>query len=217
MTGRSYTWAHLRLTTEKLGSGLQKNLGWKQGDVLALFSHNCIDTPAVIWGCHWAGGIVSPANPAYTVRELAHHLKDSGAKALFTQKSLLENALKAAAEAGIPRERVVLIGEEKEVKGMKHFTQLLDEEPRGSRTKVDAEDLAYLVYSSGTTGLPKGVMLTHLNAVSNLFMVNSSEGSIFKWNEDKILSVLPFYHIYGSFPRIFTCKYTIDDYQDSNA
>ena len=140
---------------------------------------------------------MSPANPAYQVRELAHHLKDSGAKALFTQLPLLKSAIVAAEEAGIPRERIVLIGEERDPSFL-HFTQLLDEVPKGRRVKLDPDqDLSFLVYSSGTTGLPKGVMLTHLNIVSDMFMVNSSEGQLLKWNKDKILSVLPFYHIYG--------------------
>jgi acyl-CoA synthetase (AMP-forming)/AMP-acid ligase II len=144
--------------------------------VVAIFSHNCIDTPAVTWGCHWAGGIISPANPGYTVRELAHHLKDSGAKALFTQKALLGNAVKAAAEAGIPRERIVLIGEEHDGAFL-HFSKILGG-VEGVREKVDPDrDLAFLVYSSGTTGLPKGVMLSHLNVVSDMHMFHSREGA----------------------------------------
>lgn len=142
---------------------------------------------------------MSPANPGYTAGELVHHLKSSGAKVLATQRRLLPVALRAASEAGISKDRIVLIGDERE-DGIKHFSQLLDEEPKGERTRlVPDEDLSFLVYSSGTTGLPKGVMLTHLNVVSDMFMVNSAEGSIFKWNQDKILSVLPFYHIYGRF------------------
>lgn len=150
------------------------------------------------WGTHWAGGIVSPANPAYTVRELAHHLRDSGAKTVFTQRHLLGNAVKAAREADIPAERIVLIGEERDTVFLHLQVFLAGAEQTGERERLDCErDLAFLVYSSGTTGLPKGVMLSHLNVVSDLFMVNSSEGTLLNWKRDKVLSVLPYYHIYG--------------------
>lgn len=199
-TGRNYTYATLKQTAQRFGSGLRSKWSWQKGDVLALFAQNCIDTPFVTWGTHWAGGTVSPANPAYTVRELAHHLKDCGAKALFTQKHLLGIALKAAEEVGIQKERVVLIGDDKDTNGgLAHVSSVLDEEVKGQRVRLDCErDLAFLVYSSGTTGLPKGVMLSHLNVVSDLFMVNSSEGTILHWKKDKVLSVLPYYHIYGA-------------------
>jgi acyl-CoA synthetase (AMP-forming)/AMP-acid ligase II len=195
----SYTYASLRQTTISFGTGLRQHFSFKKNDVLALFAQNCIDTPAVTWGAHFAGGIVSPANPAYTVRELAHHLRDSGARILVAQKHLLKPALAAAKEAGIEKGNVILISEEREG-GIRHFKDVLVEGGKeGDRESIDAKrDLAYLVYSSGTTGLPKGVMLSHENAVSDLFMLNSAEGQILRWDRDRVLSVLPYYHIYGS-------------------
>ena len=75
-------------------------------------------------------------------------MKDSGAKALFTQKHLLPNALKAAEQAGIGRERIVLIGEERD-RGFKHMTEMLDQKPKGRRaTLIPDKDLAFLAYSS---------------------------------------------------------------------
>jgi 4-coumarate--CoA ligase len=182
-----------------LGNFLQKCWNVQKDDVLALFAQNNIDTPAVTWGCHWAGGVVSPANPAYRVKELVHHLKDSGAKAIFTQKSLLAIARQAAKEAGVNESRIVLLGDEK-ADGVMHFGEMVraGEKLNGLKVNVNVKtDLAYLVYSSGTTGLPKGVMLTHKNVVSNLCMLNSFEGILLRWERDKILSVLPYYHIYG--------------------
>ena len=165
-----------------------------------MFSPNCIDTPAITWGTHFAGGIVSPANPAYTVRELSHHLRDSGASILVTQTSVLKIALEAARECGIPKDRILLIGEDKSPQdGVRHFSVVLKEGGKvEDRVKVDPKtDLAFLVYSSGTTGLPKGVMLTHENIVADLYMGVFVEGQLLRSGKDKVLSVLPYYHIYG--------------------
>ena len=174
---------------------------------MGLFTPNCVDTPALIWGVHWAGGICSPANPGYTVDELAFQLKDSGASALATQKPFLPVARKAAQAAGIPDNRIILIGDEKDPSHkFKHFTAIrnLAGTNRYRRVIVDPQkDLAFLVYSSGTTGHPKGVMLSHSNIVANMAQGKASEGLNLSWTGgpenkgDIMLAFLPFFHIYG--------------------
>ena len=79
---RQYTYAQLRQSSIDFGKGLKAVYDFKKSDVLGLFVPNDIDVPAVVLGTLWAGGIVSPANPGYTVAELVYQLKDSGAKAL---------------------------------------------------------------------------------------------------------------------------------------
>lgn len=169
--------------------------------MLALFTPNCIDTPVVTWGAQWAGGIVSPANPGYTVDELAFQLKDSGAKALVTQLPVMETALAAAKKVGLPEDRIILIGDKKDPSmKFKHFTSIrnISGATRYRRTKIDPEnDLAFLVYSSGTTGHPKGVMLCHRNIVANTLQVTAGEKPHLSHN-DSILAFLPFFHIYGT-------------------
>lgn len=150
---------------------------------------------------------MSPANPGYTAEELAFQLKDSGAKALVTQKPFLRVAVKAAMQTGIPEDRIILMGDEKdESMRFKHFLSIrnLAGTSRYRRTKAHPKnDLAFLVYSSGTTGHPKGVMLCHENIISNILMLKAGEGGNLSWhggpdgNGDSIIAFLPFFHIYG--------------------
>ncbi|GAB1729339.1 hypothetical protein NU195Hw_g5484t1 [Hortaea werneckii] len=205
-TNRSYTFASLKSTAADFGKGLKSLWDFQTGDVLGVFSPNSIDTPAVTWGCHFAGGVVSPANPGYTADELAFQLKDSGAKALVTQVAQLPVALEACAKVGIPKDRVCLMGDERAEGQFKHFTSVrnISGTQRYRRAKVNpSEDLAFLVYSSGTTGHPKGVMLTHRNIVANTLMISAAESPL-SWQPreghpdgDVILAFLPFFHIYG--------------------
>lgn len=149
---------------------------------------------------------MSPANPAYTAKELAHQLKDSGAKAIVTQVSLLPVAREAAKHAAIPEDRIILLGDQRDPEAkLKHFTSIrnISGATRYRRTKVDpAKDLSFLVYSSGTTGVPKGVMLSHRNIIANVLQARVTEEKDLTWNGHdgsgaKILAFLPFYHIYG--------------------
>ncbi|RMX75558.1 hypothetical protein D0869_11515, partial [Hortaea werneckii] len=205
-TNRSYTFASLKSTAADFGKGLKSLWDFQTGDVLGVFSPNSIDTPAVTWGCHFAGGVVSPANPGYTADELAFQLKDSGAKALVTQVAQLPVALEACAKVGIPKDRICLMGDERVEGQFKHFTSVrnISGTQRYRRAKVNpSEDLAFLVYSSGTTGHPKGVMLTHRNIVANTLMISAAESPL-SWQPreghpdgDVILAFLPFFHIYG--------------------
>jgi 4-coumarate--CoA ligase len=204
-TGRSYTYAQVRSTAIGFGQGLKANWNWRKGDVLALYSPNSIDYPAVTWGCLWAGGIISPTNPDYTVDELAFQLKDAAAKGLVTQVPFLETAKKAAKKVGLSEDRIILMGSTIHPT-VKHFTSVrsTSRASQYQRTKIDPrKDLALLVYSSGTTGLPKGVMLTHENMVCNILQLKISESAELDWKGgpdgqgDKIMGFLPFYHVYG--------------------
>lgn len=185
---------------------------------MTLFTPNSIDMPVIMYGTFFAGGIVSTANPSYSVDELVFQLRDNGTKAIATFKSLLPTVTAAAEKLGISSKRIILIGDERDpTSRFKHFDQIarpesapLDDRPREI---LDPDsDLAFIVYSSGTTGLPKGVMLSHRNIVANLLMVTSSVGKSYNWKNDKVIGILPFYHLYGklatpTYPIIYLPEY----------
>jgi 4-coumarate--CoA ligase len=198
---RKYTFAEVKAHATSFGEGLRDIWDWQKNDVLALYAPNDIDIPPVIYGTFFAGGVVTPANPGYSADELAYQLENAGAKALVTTKQFLSTALKAAKKVGIENDRVILIGAEMDsTHHVKHWTSIcrLSKSTRYRRRKAKPDtDLAFLAYSSGTTGLPKGVMLTHTNIVSDLLMIQGSVGKWYSSSEDKFLGVLPFFHIYG--------------------
>lgn len=198
---RSYTFAEVKAAAVAFGEGLRNLWDWEKGQVLALYAPNDIDYGPLVYGVFFAGGVVTPANPAYSANELAFQLENSEAKAIATSKAFLPTALEAAKKCKIPEDRVILLGAARdESHRIKHWTNIrkTSGSTRYRRRKLDpAQDLAFLAYSSGTTGLPKGVMLSHRNVVSDVLQITGAVGKWYKSGQDKFLGVLPFFHIYG--------------------
>lgn len=188
-TGRSFTYAELYGAIRKVAGGLL-SAGMKPGDVLAVLMPNLPEYAIVFHAVATAGGTVTPVNPTYTREEMARQLHDSGASFLVTIELFLDPALAAASKTGI--EQVFVLGEGGD--GVRSFFELLAADPVDQVDIDPADHVVVLPYSSGTTGLPKGVELTHRNLVANL----AQTAPLSTTNEDDvILAVLPFFHIYG--------------------
>jgi acyl-CoA synthetase (AMP-forming)/AMP-acid ligase II len=188
-SGRSLTGAQLRSAAAGLAAGLAAR-GIGKGDEVALFMPNLPEYAVCFHGVCAAGGVNTTVNPLYTPGELGHQLRDSGARLVITVAPFLETA-RAAAE-GTAAEEVFVVGEGY---GAPTLEELLGDPADAPEPGIDpAEDLAVLPYSSGTTGLPKGVMLTHRNLVANLVQVQHALAST---PDDVLIAVLPFFHIYG--------------------
>ncbi|KPL86356.1 hypothetical protein SE16_13620 [Ardenticatena maritima] len=188
-TGRTITYTQLAQAVERVAAGLAAR-GLRKGDVVAVYSPNLPEYAIAFHGTLRAGGIVTTANPLYTVEELTHQLNDAGATFLITIPPLLETALAAAQQSNV--REVFVFGE---AEGATPFAALLQSEGAAPNVEIDPrEDVAVLPYSSGTTGLPKGVMLTHYNLVSNLCQIAALEPLT---PDDVLIGILPFFHIYG--------------------
>ncbi|CAK9785929.1 acetyl-CoA synthetase-like protein [Cutaneotrichosporon oleaginosum] len=185
----------------RLATGV-RGLGAKRGDVALLWGLNSLEWARAIYGCFAAGLTVSPANGGYSAREIAHQINDSGASILFicpTLLPVLEEA-RPLLKRAFPAERVVLLARETVPAARAHLTvgDLLTSEPGHAERfdGVDAHSTAIMCYSSGTTGLAKGVETTHHNLTSELQALNAGSRQLVS-GVDVILGVLPFSHIYG--------------------
>ncbi|KFY52853.1 hypothetical protein V496_08139 [Pseudogymnoascus sp. VKM F-4515 (FW-2607)] len=207
-TQKRHTFRDVCTASVEIGRGLQKQWRWQKGDVMVLFSPNTADIAGLVSGVLWTGGIICPVNNLYTVGELVSVLKSSEAKALTTHLGCLEVAREGALIVGLPLDRIILIGEPDTKKRTKHFSSLRDSSSGGDKVSINPkEDLAFLVYSSGTTGLPKGVMLSHENIVANMLQTNTHEKDLMTWNNDSVISFLPMFHIYGVAVMVFQPMY----------
>jgi len=156
--------------------------GLRKGDVLAIYAPNSPDYSIVFFAVALLGGIVTTINPLYTAEELRKQLEDSGAKYLVTTPAFTEKT------RDVPVRETFVIGE-------RSFAALLDADGVVPDVAIDpANDVVALPYSSGTTGLPKGVMLTHRNLVANILQ---TQAIIAIQSGDVTLGFLPFFHIYG--------------------
>jgi acyl-CoA synthetase (AMP-forming)/AMP-acid ligase II len=195
-TGRVLTYSQLIDSISRVASGLAKR-GFKKGEVFGILSPNVPEYAIAFHAVATLGGIVTPVNPLYTDHEIAHQLEDAGARFLVTVPQCLDKATAAAREAGIEELFVFesAAAEAGEVHGATPFSSLLESDGDFPEVTINArEDIVALPYSSGTTGLPKGVMLTHYNLVANMCQM---EGLEFFSGNDTLICVLPLFHIYG--------------------
>ncbi|PVU89540.1 hypothetical protein BB559_005072 [Furculomyces boomerangus] len=215
-TGKKMDIYEIEKKSKGFASGLANKLGFGYDDVLAIFTPNTIYYPVVFYGTLMVGGVATLVNPNYTARELAYQLKDSNSKAIATQSHLVEITKEAIGIAGlnIKNENIILLDIEanKSAVGNCHIEDFLCFEKDFVQYKISNNEaetkVAALPYSSGTTGVPKGVMLTHKNVVSSIYL-NAIFAEYDEWTDrktypPKFIGVLPFYHIYG-FNSIMNC------------
>src|SRR4029077_328750 len=187
---KSYKWRELRDLVDCVARGLW-SLGIKPGDRVGLWSTNCVEWVMIHLGCARAGAVLVNVNPAYRSHELAFTLRKSRMKALFLweRDSRAEYAqILAEARHGqtLPLEHVVLFGTPRWEEFLRAQCEV--------RAAVEPQDVANIQYTSGTTGMPKGVMLTHRNLVNNGKLL--AQGMRYT-SRDSICVPLPLYHCFG--------------------
>ena len=189
VTGHTVSYAELPGLVDRVAASLAR-FGLHKGDVCAIFSPNTPDYVLAVLALARLGAIVTTASPLNTRDDLVKQFTDSKPRFLFTSPALRDVALSAAGDSGV--ERVFSFAP---MDGAQPFDSLLVDGEAPPVVRIDPDDVVALPYSSGTTGLPKGVMLTHRNLIANVLQVQAS-GHL-QDGRETLICFLPFFHIYG--------------------
>lgn len=195
----------------RLGYGLDR-LGIGKGEVVIILTPNHIFVPVAYLGIVGSGRVFSGANPTYTQFEIEHQLKDTGSKLILVHPSLVKTAVSAASRVGIPKERIFQFADHpcETLDGVQDWRNFIGSEEEARKWRWDnmadtsTTTVATINYSSGTTGLPKGVCVSHRNLIANV------EQTIFMRDQglphalvpasrppERWVGFLPLYHAYG--------------------
>ncbi|MPY24232.1 long-chain-fatty-acid--CoA ligase FadD [Shewanella psychropiezotolerans] len=219
--GATLTYRKLEERSRAFAAYLQNELKLEKGDRVAIMMPNLLQYPIALFGVLRAGMVVVNVNPLYTPRELKHQLNDSGAKAIVVVSNFAHTLEKVVEQT--PVESVILTGlgdllsapkrtlvnfVVKYIKKMvpkfdlPHAISMRKSLSKGRRLqyvkpKLNKDDLAFLQYTGGTTGVSKGAMLTHGNVVSNLLQANAAYSPMLNDGKEFVVTALPLYHIFA--------------------
>lgn len=200
VTGRKYSYEMMRQLIRRFGSALTR-MGFQKGEVFAIISPNIPEFPIALYGASGAGMPVSLVNPTYTAEEMARQLSINGATALFGVAPMAAT-LKEVARLCPTIRRIILLGPPQE--GFVSFQEMAQDSGDLFNENLDVnvkEDIFLLPHSSGTSGLPKSVMLTHFNMSSNVMQFLEPGGTNHQLAtseyQDTYICLLPFFHTYG--------------------
>ncbi len=192
--GDTLTWGELDRRVDAAAAGLQA-LGLVAGDRVALQLGNTVEFPVAYFAVLRAGLVAIPLNTGYTRDELAYVLGDSQARVLVSSRTVASAAV--AATEGLPHPvRVMVTGVDTAPEGASSFDVLLDGPEGAVEPAGGGEDLAVVLYTSGTSGRPKGAMLTHRALLANLQQCSRIDPPVVS-ADDVVLLVLPLFHVYG--------------------
>jgi len=219
--GQSMTYRQLDDQSRAFAAWLQQGLGLKQGDRVALMMPNLLQYPVALFGVLRAGMVVVNVNPLYTPRELKHQLNDSGASAIVIVSNFAHTLEKVVAETTVRHVILTRMGDHlapvkatlvnfvvKYVKklvpkyhlpGAVPLRHALQQGARMvyNRPALSNDDLAFLQYTGGTTGVAKGAMLTHGNMQANLEQTKATYGKLLRPGQEHVVTALPLYHIFA--------------------
>ncbi|GAB7362439.1 hypothetical protein MBLNU230_g2761t1 [Neophaeotheca triangularis] len=193
---------HVKDKATKLSTAFVQRYGLQPGETVSLFSTNTIWYPVAMWAALRVGGCVNGASPAYNAEEMAYALKTAQSKVLLTLPSSLDVAVDAADKVGIARSHVLLLEGERD--GFTSIRQLIEEYDQTPATPVwslppgksNREVCGYLNFSSGTTGLPKAVQISHHNVIAQCHQLRQLQ-VVSPGQRYRILAVMPLFHITG--------------------
>jgi long-chain acyl-CoA synthetase len=219
--GKELTYRELDRLTRDFAAWLQNEAGLQKGDRVALMMPNVLQYPIAIFGLLRAGMVVVNTNPLYTAPELEHQLKDSGAKAILVLENFAHVLQEVIAHTSVKKVLVTAVGDllgapkswivnfvvrhkRKQVKPW-HIEGAIDfrdalaagRSHEWQRVSLEHDDIAFLQYTGGTTGVSKGAMLTHRNIISNVLQAKAWIGPTFPKEPCILISPLPLYHIFG--------------------
>lgn len=219
--GQQMSFNQLEERSRAFAAWLQQGLGLIKGDRVALMMPNLLQYPVALFGVLRAGMTVVNVNPLYTPRELKHQLNDSGASAIVIVSNFAHTLEKVVAETAIKQVVLTRLGDQlSPVKGtlvnfvVKYVKRLVpkyhlpnaisfrDVLQQGKalsyeRPAMSNDDLAFLQYTGGTTGVAKGAMLTHRNMQANLEQTKATYGSVLRDGKELVVTALPLYHIFA--------------------